>query len=269
VEIEQTEQKGGPGEYSRRLQGRPLAQDDEEEALADGRFYAAVEPVAPTAHRGSLSSSRPPPAGRPTGGVAHSVTASMTKPRLSGVGFAKGTGKLGPAPTKIGRPMDTPISQPDSRQAGDESHLPIRVRFGLLVLRESDEEMMMAFKSFRLTSSSTSSFRTRAGAPLTSLWHCILGQIWGPIWALQLVRGASAKGGSIALQLLLEGPCQTTLRKMSGDPVNRGHGGDKRVGDQGSIELSHGGRNSSQEGGYFAAEFVAGQLEGDEWRPRR
>ena len=32
--------------------------DDGEEALADGRFYAAVEPAAPTAHRGSLSSSR-------------------------------------------------------------------------------------------------------------------------------------------------------------------------------------------------------------------
>jgi len=69
---------------------------------------------------------------------------------------------------------------------------------------------MMAFKSFRLTSSSTSSFLTKAGAPLTSLWHCILGQIRGPIRALQLVRGASAKGGSIALQLGLEGPCQTT-----------------------------------------------------------
>ncbi|EJK69594.1 hypothetical protein THAOC_09131, partial [Thalassiosira oceanica] len=40
-------------------------------------------------------------------------------------------------------------------------------------------------------------------------------------------------------------------------------------GDQGSIELSHGGRNSSQEGGYFVAEFVAGQLEGDEWRPSK
>ena len=34
------------------------------------------------------------------------------------------------------------------------------------------------------------------------------------------------------------------------------------------IELSHGRRNSSQEeGGDFAAEFAAGQLEGDEWRP--
>ena len=59
-----------------------------------------------------------------------------------------------------------------------------------------------------------------------------------------------------------------SLRMTSGDQGNRGQGGkDKSVGDQGSIELSHGGRNASQEGGYFAAEFVVRQLEGDEWRP--
>ena len=78
--------------------------DDGEEALADGRFYAAVEPAAPTAHRGSLSSSPRRSShtrSRPLSDGLYNMIYDEASPRLSGAGFAKGTGTS----TKIGRPM--------------------------------------------------------------------------------------------------------------------------------------------------------------------